>query len=82
MAYSFSVKMCYTCGKQFIPAPVNIFKRKINGKVRHFCSYGCLVEFEYTRAQKTSTNDLTKETTACYNGEGGDNTNDTESTEK
>lgn len=82
MAYNFSQKTCYTCGKQFIPAPMNIFKRKINGKVRHFCSYGCLVEFEYTRAQKTSTNDLTGENPVCYNGEGGDNTNDAESTEE
>lgn len=82
MAYNFSQKTCYTCGKQFIPAPMNIFKRKIGGRVQHFCSYRCLIGFEYARAQKTSTNDLTGENPVCYNGEGGDNTNDAESTEE
>lgn len=69
MAYSFSAKTCYTCGKQFIPAPMNVFKRKINGKVWHFCSYKCLNL--YTRA-KRSKNDLTEEDHACYNKKGGD----------
>lgn len=80
MAYNFSAKTCYTCGKQFILAPMNIFKRKINGKVRHFCSYRCLNCYVHTKNE--STNNLTRKTPACYNNEGGDNTNDAKSTEE
>lgn len=79
MAYNFSTKICYTCGRRFIPAPMNVFKRKIGGRVWHFCSYGCLNS--YTRTQK-STNNLTEENPMCYNKEGGDITNDSKSTEK
>lgn len=35
------VLRCPICGKEFIPAPENIYKVIMGARTEHFCSWGC-----------------------------------------
>ena len=37
---------CAICGKDFIEAPLSVYKVKVNGKMLHCCSYTCMREAE------------------------------------
>ena len=46
------IKKCYMCGKEFISAPLTIYKEKVEGKVKHFCSYACLRKLDKERERQ------------------------------
>lgn len=68
MAFNYTPKICAMCGGQFVPAPLSIFHKKVNGRVVHFCSYKCRQRF----IRERSKNNLTEKPTEWYNKKGGD----------
>lgn len=43
---------CFVCGKEFIPAPENVYKASIKGKVKHLCSWSCLRKLQREKEAK------------------------------
>ena len=68
MAQNFTPKICPVCGKEFIPAPLTIYKVKIHRRVKLLCSYACYLQ---AKCQK-SRNKLTETPNMYYNDNGGD----------
>ena len=46
------VEKCHVCGKEFILSVSNIYKVKIEGRVKHLCSYGCYREVQKEAEKK------------------------------
>ena len=44
--FPFVERLCFECGKSFIPAPEHIFKELRKGKTYWFCGYNCKCRFE------------------------------------
>lgn len=44
--YGLEEKKCAVCGKVFIPAPLHVYKRMLQGRTKWFCSYHCLVAWD------------------------------------
>lgn len=43
---------CPVCGKSFIPAPENVFRTTIRGRVKHLCSWKCFRKQEKKQSSK------------------------------
>lgn len=68
------MKTCPICGREFLPAPMTIYKVKTHRKTFNCCSYTCWEEAKKRKQAGTlSTNALTETTSMCYNGGGGEN---------
>ena len=55
----FNEKECHECGKKFFSSGEWVYKLKINGKWRYYCSWGCMRTDE--RRNKTKKRDLMAE---------------------
>ena len=45
--YNFVNKICPVCGKNFVPAPMHIYKiRNKNKCLNLVCTYGCMISWE------------------------------------
>lgn len=49
-----TVRVCHICGKEFFLSPENIYKARIQNKIKHFCSYGCYRELQKEKDAKKS----------------------------
>lgn len=50
--YNFVNKICPVCGKNFVPAPMHIYKIRINkNRTNLVCTYNCMVNWQKTLPQ-------------------------------
>ena len=50
-------RVCYTCGKKFIPAPQHVYKRKYGagGSTKWFCKPTCMYAWDRVHSRKYTT---------------------------
>ena len=47
-----AIRKCHICGKEFLLAPCNLYKARVNGRVKQFCSYHCFRELQKEKEAK------------------------------